>query len=78
MTYRLPLAERIRHAANKRWRYRTDPEYRLACINRARVQHGRPTLTELPESALSAMDCPHRPRGGFKGPFRRDERGRFA
>ena len=47
MTYALPLAERLRHARNKREQYWRDPAYRLACINRTRARDGKPPIDDL-------------------------------
>lgn len=69
MTYALPLSERMRHAANKRAQYWSDPEYRLACINRTRARKGRPPINNLSE-----MGNPVVGRPGAK----RDARGRFV
>jgi hypothetical protein len=69
MRYRLPLAERQRFARNKRDRYATDPEYRLACINAARARRGAPPIATLADMG--------NPRDGRRG-AERDERGRFA
>lgn len=49
MTYKLPLATRMRLAADKRRRYWDNPENRLGTINRARGYRGAPSIETLDE-----------------------------
>ncbi len=44
-----PLSTRRLRADEKAWRYRTDPEFRLKRINRARLQLGLPPRASLEE-----------------------------
>lgn len=69
MTFSLPLAERRRHARNKRALYWRDPEYRLARINDSRRQRGAPPIASLDEMGD--------PTAGRRGAAR-DAKGRFA
>lgn len=70
MTYRLSLAKRLRVAARRKERYRTEPDYRLRQINAARVARGRAPLSSLNE--VGATLCQ------FAAMRQRDEAGRFA
>jgi hypothetical protein len=64
MSYRMPLAERTRHAANRRWRYSVDPAYRLACINSGRARRGAELLASVDAlPALAPMACPGKVKG---------------
>jgi hypothetical protein len=49
--FKMPLAKRLNRAEWKRNRYRTDPDYRLSAINRARVAQGFDALGSLEDSA---------------------------
>ena len=46
-TFAMPLSKRLRVAARRRDRYRTDNAYRLHCINHARAQRGAPPIASL-------------------------------
>jgi hypothetical protein len=52
MTYKLPLCERRRYAADKRRRYRASPDERLKRINEARRFRGLPLVASLDECKL--------------------------
>ncbi len=69
MTFALPLAERRRHARNKRALYWRDPEYRLARINDSRRQRGAPPIASLDDMGD--------PTAGRRGAAR-DAKGRFV
>lgn len=68
MTYKMPLRERERRSRNRNAQYRSDPAFRLACINAARAHRGASPIASLDEV-------------GTRRPVEtrvRDERGRFA
>jgi len=46
-----PLSYRMRWAENRRQRYRSDPDYRLARLNEQRRLRGRPLLDSLEQLA---------------------------
>lgn len=68
MTFKTPLATRLRLSQARKARYRSDPDYRLACINATRAYSGAPLISSLDEA-------------GARRPVEtraRDELGRFA
>ena len=52
MTHRLPFAMRARISRVRQARYRTDPAYRLARLNEARIRRGQPPATDLSQCRL--------------------------
>ena len=75
--YMLTLDKRRRKAELKRDYYASDPDLRLAAINKARQQRGSPPVHSLEEAQLRLPPIvpPRLPRRGRPD---RDERGRFA
>jgi hypothetical protein len=71
-----PLKERLRLARIQRERYRTDPEFRLRSLNRARASRGL-----KPRQSVDEILCPDDVKAVLRELAKnqeRDERGRFT
>lgn len=68
MSYKLPLHDRRRLAADKKRRYWASEDERLKRINEARRYRGSPLLSSLEEVGKPSRTSPRR----------RDDSGRFA
>ena len=67
MSHPIALADRLELSARRNARYRSDPDYRLRCINHSRARRGMTLLADLDGVKI-------RGRSGVT----RDAKGRFA